>query len=317
MLSRVAERMYWLGRYIERAENTARLISVNSNLMLDLPGVKHIWESVVQISGVEEEFHQQYAKADERNVVRFMIARDMGSLADNVRMARENARTTREILPAECWQQINELHLFVRKQLPASLARDKRARFLSEFVGRCYQITGTLAGIMSNDTAYQFIRIGRNLERADMTTRIVDVGFLNLNNAEDTRILDNTNILWMNVLKSLSSYQMYRQHVRDRVNGEDVVDFLLRDNQFPRAVAHCLNTVSESVEKLPNNDGPLRAIAHTNRNLSTSDVITILQEGGLHEYIDEIQLEIEEIHNQVHSTWFDFDRSAGLQGSAS
>jgi len=310
--------MYWLGRYIERAENTARLINVNSNLMLDLPGVKHVWDSIVEISGAEKEFHNTYARADERNVVRFMLTREFGSLAYNIRMARENARTTREILPIESWRQINELHLFVQKHLPTSLARENRARFLDEFVGKCFQITGTMAGIMSNDTAYQFIRIGRNLERADMTSRIVDVGFLNLHNAEDKRILANTNILWMNVLKSLSAYQMYRQHVQDRVNDEDVVDFLLKNNAFPRAVTHCIGAVSSCLQSLPNNDGPLRAIAHAQRNLSAVDVIETLNTGGLHDYIDEIQLEIQNIHSQVYSTWFKFDRAVpGALESAS
>ena len=198
MLSRVAERMYWLGRYIERVENTARLISVNTNLVLDLPRVKHIWASLISITGYEEKFFARFSVQDEKNVIRFLLEDDSCSIKSSVRMARENARTTREILPNEAWQKINTLYLYLEKNLGKGLKRDGRHQLLSDITEQCQALTGYLSGCMSTNDAYNFMKIGTNLERADMTTRILDVGCLNLLNPEHPEIREYENILWMN-----------------------------------------------------------------------------------------------------------------------
>ena len=117
MLSRAAERMYWFGRYIERVENTARLINVNTNLMLDLPKVKYIWGSLISITGYEEQFANRFSTADERNVIKFLLEDESCSIRKSVTMVRENARTSREIMPNEAWQKVNELYLYVNKNI--------------------------------------------------------------------------------------------------------------------------------------------------------------------------------------------------------
>jgi uncharacterized alpha-E superfamily protein len=282
MLARTAERMYWFGRYMERVEATARLIAVNTNLVLDLPKVKHIWGSLIDITGVSEEFSQRFTRADERNVVKFLLEDDSGSIRAAVRRARENARTTREIIPTEAWERVNELHLYLRRNVDKGVKREGRHKFLADIIDLCYELTGLLAGNMSDDDEYNFIKIGRNLERADMTTRIVDVGCLNLSNPDQGDITEYENILWMNVLRSLTAYQMYRQHVLDRVNGEEVVSFLLTNEQFPRAVSHCLADVHDQ------------------------DILEIYRTGKLHEFVDDVQLELAEIHTQVGQTWFGY-----------
>ncbi len=307
MLSRVAERMYWFGRYLERVENTARLINVNTNLMLDLPGVGYIWESLISITGCETQFRQRYRLPSERNVMKFLLENDTSSIRASVSMARENARTSREIMPNEAWEKVNELYLYLKKNMNRGIKREGRYRFLSEVIDQCQELTGYLVGSMSTDNAYHFIKIGRNLERADMTTRILDVGCINLLNPDQPVIAEYENILWMNVLQSLTAYQMYRQHVQDRVNGEDVVDYLLRDDKFPRAVSHCLGEVLGCFRTLPNSDMPLRRITHTQRMLNTNDVIELLREGRLHAFIDEIQMELNTIHEQVSNTWFGYE----------
>jgi len=304
MLARVAERMYWFGRYMERTENMARLINVNSNLVLDLPKVKHIWGSVIDITGATAEFSQRYVRTEERNVVKFLLEDEACSIRAAVRLARENARTTREVIPAEAWERVNELHLYLRRNADKGIKREGRHRFLSDIINLCNQLTGLLAGTMSADSAYLFIEIGRNLERADMTTRIIDVGCVNLMDREGSDIVEYENILWMTVLRSLTAYQMYRQHVKDRVNGEDVVDFMIRDLKFPRSVAHCLNEVHGACLELPKNDPVVRAIAHAQRMLNNHDVIQLLQDQKLHEFIDDMQLELAEIHKEVSATWF-------------
>ena len=157
---------------------------------------------------------------------------------------------------------------------------------------------------MSVNEAYNFMRIGTNLERADMTTRILDVGCLNLLNTDHPEIREYENILWMNVLMSLTAYQMYRQHVDDAINGEDVAGFLLKDEKFPRAVAHCLRGINESFTLLPNPDEPLRAVTHAQRVIGNCDVPDLLQAQLLHDFIDEVQADLGTIHSQMTGAWF-------------
>ncbi|MGD8175394.1 alpha-E domain-containing protein [Marinimicrobium sp. ARAG 43.8] len=310
MLSRVAERIYWLGRYMERSENLARLVNVNSHLLMDLPkGVRVGWGSLIHISGTEEFFNRgDTEQADERTVIRFMLAdRDNpSSLLNSLSWARENARITREIIPMEAWELINNLYLSVKDNLSKSVARRERNRVLQMVITSVQQFTGLLAGCMSHNSAYDFIQLGRNLERADMTTRIVDAGSANLlphlNGAED--ILEPyDNILWMSVLRSTSGYQMYRQHVQDRVNAEDVVTFLLQDGRFPRAVSRCLEELESCLRKLPNSDNALHVATAVRRRLRTASIPELLQ-AGLQEYIDGLQLEVADVHQQITSTWF-------------
>lgn len=317
MLSRVAERMYWFGRYLERAENTARLVNVNSSLLLDLPVMdRHIWGGLIAITGSDDTFGDR-ANADEKNVTRFLLAdaANPGSLLSSVRMMRENVRTTREIMPSEAWERINEMYLFVDKNVQGGLGRGGRYEFLAGTIGYCHQITGQLFSNMSHGVAYDFIRIGRNLERADMTTRILDVGCMNLLTHKVDVALAFDNILWMNVLRSLSAYQMYRQHVRDRVNGEDVVQFLLKNAEFPRTVDHCLAELVTCLSRLPRNDLALRAVSRLRRLLGETDVAVLLA-GDLHQFIDQLQLELAEISSQVSQTWFQYTPQAPLQAQA-
>jgi uncharacterized alpha-E superfamily protein len=313
MLSRVAERMYWFGRYVERAENTARLINVNTNLMLDLPKVKYIWGSLISITGYEAQFSNRFSTADERNVIKFLLEDESCSIRKSVTMARENARTSREIMPNEAWEKVNELHLYLGKNTNRGVRRDGRHKFLMEVMNQCHELTGYLVGSMSSDIAYNFIKIGRNLERSDMTTRILDVGCLNLLNPDHPEIAEYQNILWMNVLKSLTAYQMYRQHVHDRVNGEDVVDFMIKDQKFPRAVLHCLSQVQGCFEALPNADQPLRSVTHAQRMINNNDVTALLVSENLHTFIDDVQLDLSNIHDQVATTWF--GRTTSSQGN--
>ncbi len=308
MLSRTAERMYWFGRYLERTENTARLVSVNANLLMDLPILgKEIWDSLIDITGSNSEFYSRYSRADERNVIRFLLADEANtsSMLCSIRMARENVRTAREILPNESWEEINGFYLFVRQNLGNALKRDGRQEFLDDVVRYCHQITGLLISNMTHGEAYNFIRIGRNLERADMTTRIVDVGSLGL--AGQTNELPDTfeTTLWMNVLRSLSAYQMYRLQVRDKVNGEDVVAFLMKNNQFPRAAGCCLAELNQCVSQLPKNDAVLRSNSRLQRLLSGMDTGKVLQ-NDLHQFIDELQVALAGIHEEVSKTWFEY-----------
>lgn len=311
MLSRVAERMYWFGRYCERIENTARLVSVYSSLTLDMPAlVKHIWGDLVEITGSTALFNEKFKEGNERNVTRFMLTdrSNPGSLICSINSARENARTAREILPAEAWEQINGLYHYVRTHGDDALKRNSRHQFLADVIRFCYQMTGLFFGNMSHGNAYSFIFMGRNLERADMATRIVDVGCINLLQ-EQANIPDTyDNVLWMNVLRSLGAYQMFRQHVKERVNGEDVVEFLIKDMNFPRSVNHCLGEIEHCFARLPAHELPLREVRQTERMVNRINTAALMQ-SGLHEFIDEIQVRFAGIHTSIGKAWFGYGKS--------
>ncbi len=304
MLSKVAEKMYWFGRYTERAENMARLINANTNLALDLPRVNHIWGSLISITGFEQQFSDRYSVQNEKNVLKFLLTTASCSLRNCIRHAREDARTTRELLPNEAWEKINDLHIYLEKNSNTGIKRNGRHGLLKTVIRRCQELTGYLTGCMSNSGAYNFIKIGRNLERADMTSRILDVGCLNLLNPGHPELQEHEYILWMNILVSLTAYQMYRQHVMGRVNGEDVVVFLLKDQHFPRAISHCLAEVLGCCEELPNNAQAKRSVRHGQRAIKGCRVPQLLEESRLHWFIDEVQLDLAGIHDQVATTWF-------------
>ena len=314
MLSRVAERLYWTARYLERAENTARLVKVYSYMMLDLPsGVGLNWRQLVDVSGAHDHFDRNYRTSGERNVIKFMLSDTdtPGSVISSLGMARENIRTTRDLVPSEGWEHVNELYLFARKKLAGKAIPKDRYEFLSEIVMRCQQITGLLAGTMSHGPAYQFVRVGRNLERADMTTRMIDVGSTTLI-APGVELERLENRLWTYVLRSLSAHQMYRQYVRRRIQPDQVLAFLLQDMLFPRAVAHTLGEIASCFEKgLPHNEEPLRAVLRLQRLIAEADTQKLRTE-GLHDFIDQLQFEFGNLHQQVSTTWFSMEMAEAV-----
>ena len=179
MLARVAERVYWLARYVERAENTARLLNVYSNLLLDLPrGTRLGWESLIDIIGNREQFFEHYKEANTQNVTRFILndPRNPSCICNVLAFARENARTTREVLPSDAWEKINELYLRAEDTTGKRLPRAIQYQLLRGVIDQAQMLNGMLRGTMSRTQAFEFLMIGRFLERADMTTRIVDVG---------------------------------------------------------------------------------------------------------------------------------------------
>ncbi|MEX2367063.1 MAG: alpha-E domain-containing protein [Pseudohongiellaceae bacterium] len=312
MLSSVAERVYWMGRYIERVENTARLLNVYSAMLFDLPrGTDIGWNTLVDITGINEEFSQRYSSMDEKSVVRFLLT-DGGSPTSifcGLKMVRENARTTREVIPSECWEHINDLYHFARENVSSGVSRGRRHELLFQIIAECQQISGLLSDTMSHNTAYAFINIGRKLERADMTTRIVDVGSINLlpgmksDHEHSERLAAYENVIWMCILRSLSAYQAYRQHVHNRVSGDQVVRYLLQDSEFPRSVMFCLDQLNFYIGKLPNHENVLRAVARVQR-LSKDVKIDDLLEKGLLDFIDELQISIADIHEELRNSWF-------------
>ena len=306
MLSRVAENLYWMSRYVERAENTARLISVNSNLLLDLPGgIAPGWAPLIDIMGLRGDYDSRIRETDERRVLMFLIAdlNNPGSILSSIHYARENCRTVRDILPREIWEELNELYLYAKENINTGLTKRGRFAFLKRIISGSELFIGILASLQSRDEAYDFLRIGRNLERADMTTRIIDVRSADLlpDDVSDLRPFDT--IQWVSVLRSLSAYQMYRRHMQTRVRRDAVLRFLFKDKQFPRAVRHCLKMIEECLGNLKNNHNSLKSVRTLVRKVERTKVET-LDQSALHGYIDDLQLNVTNLHNTLAETYF-------------
>ena len=308
MLSRVAENIYWLARYIERAEDTARLLSVNSHLLLHLPrSTKLGWSEIIAITGNDELFDEYYDNRDEASVLSFMCGdrRYSGSIISSLAAARENLRTTREIIPREIWEEINQLYLSVKEQVEAGITPRRRDAFLNRVIRSCQTVNGLVEGMLSYGTARTFLMIGRQLERADMTTRIIDVRSANLLPRSPEDMMPFENLQWMSVLKSLSGFQMYRQHVRLRIRGPDVLQYLLQDRRFPRAVACSLERLATALHSLPMHELALEEVETCRKHLSEAEIIRMAAEPDrLHAFVDEIQLDFTELHEAIRKTYF-------------
>jgi uncharacterized alpha-E superfamily protein len=299
-----------MARYIERAEDVARLINVNMNLQLDLPKkVRTGWQPLIDITGSTKLFAELHDNSDERTVVRFLMGEQQnpGSIISALIQARENARTIRDIIPREAWEQVNDLYLKAKNDVQSGLSQRGRYDYLRSIILGAQTITGQLAGTMTHDHGYDFLRIGRNLERADMTTRIIDVRTATLLPERLGDLAPFENIQWMSVLKSLTGYQMYRRQMQVRVNRADVLEFLFKDAQFPRTLRHCVGEVEDCLRHLPRSDELRKTTAHIQETLEAVDT-SKFDETKLHKMLDKFQLTLGDLHNQISTTYFSLER---------
>jgi uncharacterized alpha-E superfamily protein len=308
MLSRVAENLYWLGRYVERAENAARIITVNANLLLDLPkGITPGWQPLIAITGSEDVYLAKYPDYDEHNVVSFLVG-DFdypNSILACLKFARENARTIRDIVPREAWERINEQFLDAQEHLQSGVSKRGRFAYLREIILGCQSVTGILAGTMNHDAGYEFLCIGQMLERGDMTTRIVDVRSATLLPETTSGLLPYENIQWISVLKSLTAYQMYRQKMQVRVRRADALRFLIQNEYFPRSFYYCTSSVENSVRRLPRNDSVRRTLSRLKRNAKSVSMPALAEDNvQLHDFMDRLQIGLGRVHDAVSDVYF-------------
>jgi uncharacterized alpha-E superfamily protein len=305
MLSRVAERLYWMARYLERAEDTARLTQSYTHLIMDMPsGTTPDWDILVHILDAGPVFSENRRAFNEQNVLKFLIADvdNAGSIRHCIKAARENVRTTRDVLPEEVWEQVNELYLYSEEQAPKSVGRRNRHQFLDQVISRCQMINGLLMSTLCRDHAYRFIRLGALLERADMTTRIIDVGAgallgdERLNKAVDP-------LIWSSLLQSLSAMGTYRRHIGPLVEADEVVDFVFKEPTLPRSVKFCLDGIREELRPLKRNTEALKLLDRSRRSLTRFKADRAKRE-ELHDFIDRFQLELYKLGDNIANTWF-------------
>lgn len=311
LLSRVADSLYWIGRYIERADNVARFASVNLQMMLDLPAENAgQWQALVDTSGDHHKFRERYGPATQEKVIRFLVfdRENPNSIAVCVNVLRENARSVRDTISSEMWEQVNRMYLFVNSTNPESLTADSLPEFFHRARTECHLFQGLADSTMSHNEAWNFLRLGRELERADKTTRILDVKYYMLLPALSDVGTPYDDIQWSAVLKSVSGFEMYRKRF-GRISPDQVVEFLLMDRDFPRAVHHCIDGADDSLHAITGTPaGNFSCAAEQRLGLLRSELhytrVESILAGGLHEFLDALQVKMNRIDTAILEDFF-------------
>ncbi|MDX1637766.1 MAG: alpha-E domain-containing protein [Balneolaceae bacterium] len=323
MLSRVADSIYWLGRYLERAENYARFIDVDYSLTLDLPpNSGEPWKPLVTVTGDYERYTRLHENFDRFNAIYFLaFSRDNpNSLLTSISNARENARTVREKMTKESWEKLNETYLFVLDGVKNEIWRKEDPRDFFQDVKYKIQL---LYGIEDNSVArteeWHFRQLGQFLERADKTSRILDVKYHILLPSPDD-VGSTLDILqWMALLKSVSAFNTYRR-IHGNIEPAGVVEFLVLNKYFPRSIFYCLSEAEQCLCKISDSSGkgftnmPEKKIGALRSQLEYHDVKDVIGY-GLHEYLDELQLKINEISDATEDHFFKIGTSTQTQQS--
>jgi uncharacterized alpha-E superfamily protein len=313
MLSRVADSIYWMSRYIERAENLARFIDVTFNLMLDMPANSNEpWQPLIQASGDHERFAEEYGQATQENVLKFLTFDESypNSILRCLYSARENARSIREVISSEMWEQLN---LFYHNVRNAAQSKDQilnsPIEFFQEIKLASHLFKGITDSTMSRGEGWNFSRLGRLLERADKTSRILDVKYyILLPNVSDVGT-PTDDLQWQAVLRSVSGIEMFRQKYHG-ITPQRVVQFLLTDRQFPRAIHYAIVQAERALHNIAGT--PLdsyrssaeRRLGMLRSEFSFAEVQQIIN-NGLHEFIDELQQKLNDIDDAIHETFIE------------
>lgn len=297
MLSRTADHLYWMARYTERAENTARMLDVNAQTSLmpqSAQSAEANWRAILSISELEAEFDDKYGLLTARDVLDFMV-RDPdnpSSIAACLAKARENARAVRGVLTTEVWETLNVTWLDMQSRLRGNLLEQDPGQFFDWVKYRSHLARGVIMGTMLKDEAFHFNRLGTTLERADNTARILDVKFHAKNKVnfsqeglEQEQHADF--YYWAAILRSVSAFEVYRKVYRDVITPERVAQLLILRPDMPRSLLACLDEVVVNLEKVRN-----AASAETERfagkmhaELKFASIQDILSQ-GLHEYLN-------------------------------
>ena len=266
MLSRTADHLFWMARYIERAENTARMLDVNLSTSL-LPqsaqASERGWRALLSISELTEEFDERYPVVSPRDVMDFMVrdASNSSSICACLQAARENARAVRGSLTTEVWETHNDTWLDLQRKLADGTSERDPQSFFEWVKFRSHLSRGVTIGTMLKDEAFYFVRLGTFLERADNTARLIDVKYHGLGDeSENPRDADDNDSVdhppdfyhWAAVLRSVSAFETYRKVYRDVITPSRVAELLILRGDMPRSLASCLNEVSINLEMVRN-----------------------------------------------------------------
>ena len=311
MLSRVADAVFWMSRYIERAENIARVIDVNLRLTLDTPaGQEESWRPPVMIMADAGPFESAYDGYSGANVLRFLVFDQAyaNSILSCLHAARENARSVREVISSEMWEQLNTMHLMVHEASRQPGLLEAPGDLLARVRSASHQFTGITESTMAHGEAWHFCKAGAMLERADKTTRILDVKYFVLLPSADDVGTTRDLVQWSALLRSASAWESYlkRYHA---ILPAAVAEFLLLDREFPRAVHYCLSAADYSLHAISRTpqgsyaNETERRLGLLRAELSYARIDEIIG-GGLHQHLDRLQARINEVGASMYETFF-------------
>ena len=310
MLSRVAESLYWINRYVERAENISRFVEVSEAMALDCPaGSAEPWLPLIEANGDRELFDKLHPAGSPADVVTFLVRNEENpnSIIQCIAIARENARQIREVITTEMWEQLNDIYLTLLEN--ETFWQQPGQEQLRDIRRACQLFYGITNATLSRDLSWQFSRLGRLLERADKTSRILDVKYFLLLPSPDEvgGVLDE--LQWISLLRSAGAYQMFRQSRQQAIEPKAVAAFLLLNPIFPRSVRYCLERIHETLkivkgESVPGAPDELECLSGLTLARWSYTSIDALIAGGLHEAIDELQSDFNRLHELIEQRYF-------------
>ncbi len=310
MLSRVAESLYWINRYVERAENISRFVEVSEAMALDCPpGSAEPWLPLIEANGDRELFDKLHPAGSPADVVDFLVRNEdnPNSIIQCIAIARENARQIREVITTEMWEQLNDIYLTLLEN--ETFWQQPGQEQLRDIRRACQLFYGITDATLSRDLSWQFSRLGRLLERADKTSRILDVKYFLLLPSPDEvgGVLDE--LQWISLLRSAGAYQMFRQSRQQAIEPKAVAEFLMLNPIFPRSVRYCLERIHETLkivkgESVPGAPDELECLSGLTLARWSYTSIDALIAGGLHESIDELQSDFNRLHELIEQRYF-------------
>ncbi|MAA95894.1 MULTISPECIES: alpha-E domain-containing protein [unclassified Arsukibacterium] len=308
MLLKSVEHIFWLGRYLERLDNTARLVNATSHLLIDShKDTKFSWPVLLDVMGLNSakalDSYQLPADAKpeqasiESAVMSHLISNKDStvSIRYTCSQLKFNARTIRQLIPRDMWEELNKLDLFLKQHCQQLQGRQHRYNLMTEVSRRCQMVVGVLDGVMLRGDAFDLFNSGRLLERADMTTRIMDV--LVLQQLQPTQI-KRPKFRWTSILNALGGIESYHYYVAEQSGDVDAIDYLLTYADFPRSIAYCLNRVAASARTLPHSSSILQQV-YALQDLLKEQPLTDLSTKQLHVLIDKIQTGIITLHQVI------------------
>ncbi len=309
MISRVAEHCFWLSRYLERSENTARILEVNQTLLLDFDvPVEQQWKPLLIISGI----HDMPGPADAETVQHYLTWEEDNScsIGSSLHAARENGRIIREVISAEMWERLNYYYLWLLSDTAKSLYALNRSEFYNQIKRINPLINGIGEGTMLHGEAWEFYQLGKYLERAGQTARILDVKYHFLLNRVDQVGTPIDNAHWVAILMSTSGYEPYHKSRVAADPGVSVADFLIYDPLFPRSVLRCLRECQQAAHAI---SGRPIGTCGNDVECALRDLVAWLERrtiddlvrSGLHEALTRVVNEINRIGETIHKVYFD------------
>lgn len=314
MLSRVANTLYWMMRYVERADNLARLIDVNEQLLLDFESLDSerlsgFWQPIILSTGDESAFSELYDEASSDNVISFLTedTRNPNSIFSCIGFARENARTIRDQISDELWEELNAIYLFTRSDEALQLLQENPTRFYEEVRRSSMTVLGISASTTARDSVWDFITLGRYLERADKTTRFLDISTYFPTGAEGMDLSSPGVLHWSAILSSCGAMGAFRATGLE-INARTVMEYLIYSPVFPRSLRYCISKINATLHRISGTShGTFSSEAEreTGRmlaNLSFGDPADIV-EMGLHHFLDDVQATLNKIAEEVFKTY--------------